>query len=973
MSVVPTDEPTGRDGRDTIIQPRRLGYYENQPMPIHHCYRRFLLGCSLLLAVPSLAAPVTITGRTAMVETARYRVTVEGLCLTRIENRLTGELYAAPPAAPVPDSPAQAALAMRQGVAIDSMRPGVPVRYYGLCERTTVTTSVTPTGAQLVYTGLQSGEGENADFAPAMQIVLMLAVEAATGDLVITPTVRGNIEPVIGVQDRGVYRDGIQVRHLQDNLRLVLPADRGVAYTRETAPAAWRTRPATWLWPQQWEAALLIAEGAKGCLGIWADEPALRYSRLLSLAHGVEHWQAALEFETMEMNYRCTEVTGASWRLNVFAGSWLKAAERYRAQMQTQWPELKPLAERTPTWADRIRVVMGLWLPDAATTERLLAPLPRDSAAVLAINGWKDPNGSTLVPPRKDPLWPPVLLWTPGGAKELPERVAALEGNGIHVFPYANHHLIPGSSKVHPYGAEDWHANPSPAWWYLPTWRYWARFFPEACRDLVTKTGASGICEGYSWVMRRHLGHEAPGENWFTGSVGMGKYFGHLLPQTALMGEQTNEITCRRQQLALANSRAPQFAHPIGGYLFGAFTRQWSPSAQPEVQAADDIRGFLTYWPTDWEALPPAAQAMLHTRGTLFAREGLVSIWPEKWEPRVFHYYKGKDGTEYRLLRDRGTRFVKVVGTTEETLYWRISGVREAATPGFTITGWVGYDGPRAIGLNPAMTYLTQANAPPPAATICALPAGTTLTRCLNGDGYWVASIGFEHPVEKAAAYTVRVRGAKVLFAGVEAVKALPNEEYEVTVTLPGAFAAYWKAPAALKLGGGLTPLPAQLMLYRGAGVESSRGTIVRKGTALQPPCGTPELGEEGALTWLVTLPEEPQYLVFQFGSGIPAGDGAHYSVRVNGRTLWERDREELAATFEERKTNTPVKPKTGAVDLEAYVGQPVVLELAAHGRKSGDGDVISWDAPVLRDVAPKDAELNGSRAVKLEEPEGPE
>jgi diacylglycerol kinase family enzyme len=82
------------------------------------------------------------------------------------------------------------------------------------------------------------------------------------------------------VRDRGLLSCTLSFAGLGEDLRLIIPANDGFSVTRDTVGTNW-TYGARW--PQNWEAALLIAEGAKGCLGMWADEPALRYGRSLGI------------------------------------------------------------------------------------------------------------------------------------------------------------------------------------------------------------------------------------------------------------------------------------------------------------------------------------------------------------------------------------------------------------------------------------------------------------------------------------------------------------------------------------------------------------------------------------------------------------------------------------------------------------------------------------------------------------------
>ena len=56
-----------------------------------------------------------------------------------------------------------------------------------------------------------------------MTITLRLKVEAGSGDLLITPEVKGNIEEVHGVRDRGVLRNSLHVLNLANGLKMIIP------------------------------------------------------------------------------------------------------------------------------------------------------------------------------------------------------------------------------------------------------------------------------------------------------------------------------------------------------------------------------------------------------------------------------------------------------------------------------------------------------------------------------------------------------------------------------------------------------------------------------------------------------------------------------------------------------------------------------------------------------------------------------
>jgi hypothetical protein len=92
---------------------------------IRHGRRFSLLPCILLLGAVCDAATFEVDGRQVRVQSARFAAVIDGLAITRIENKLTGEVYAEPPAEAAAPSPALAALVGEQGVAVESLRPAV--------------------------------------------------------------------------------------------------------------------------------------------------------------------------------------------------------------------------------------------------------------------------------------------------------------------------------------------------------------------------------------------------------------------------------------------------------------------------------------------------------------------------------------------------------------------------------------------------------------------------------------------------------------------------------------------------------------------------------------------------------------------------------------------------------------------------------------------------------------------------------
>jgi hypothetical protein len=686
----------------------------------------------------------------------------------------------------------------------------------------------------------------------------------------------------------------------------------------------------------------------------------LRYGRHLSLCRRAADWNLGFEFETSDQIYRCDEIRDAAWRFNVFSGYWASAAARYVEQMKRQG--MQPLAERTPAWAAKARIVLGSSIPDVESARRFAELVPRDALLSFSSQGWlKGWNSGEMKFKDWFPNWPwdnPVRY---EGTDNLTNHFRALEAVGVHVFPYTNPTIVDGE---HP-----WLKNKLKGRSFF-AWRIWQRCYPELCRDVVARYGVSAIYEDCSWVIARHDVGEPDGDNWYNGSVHMREYFHQLLPEVAIMGERNNEVTARGQHIALGwITDASATRHPICGYLFNPFIAMWNLGQNAKSYDDDDIRGFpLTRWPESFNPNPLQEDLMIRKRGIVFAREQLVSYWPPVWDPAALHYWKGQDGAEYRFVRDRGTRFVKVRpdGGTD-TIYWRLHGVTNAAAPGAGIEGWLAYDGERIIGLNPHVPlYVTVEGVQRPPVTISAVPEGYTVSRSVVRDGFmvaafeavdaWGAAPAPNAPVTNVArvVQTVRVRCAQPLqFAGAESAKPLPGGEHEVRAALPGGFAAFWAEPSVAATNHAIGALPAVCTLHdRHSGVIYGRSEIPAQPGGLRPGVGSPPL-QEGTVPWLLKLPPQPVRLLFDYGTDHGYGDGANYMVRVNGREIWKAYRQQTSSDPEEAKAHKAPPIPSAAVDLSAFAGQTIVLELAANGNNSGGSETIAWNHPRLEPLPP--------------------
>jgi hypothetical protein len=439
--------------------------------------------------------------------------------------------------------------------------------------------------------------------------------------------------------------------------------------------------------------------------------------------------------------------------------------------------------------------------------------------------------------------------------------------------------------------------------------------------------------------------------------VHMLEYFHELMPDVAVMGERNNEVTARGQAFALGYVRDAANMHPICAYLFDPFVRMWNLGAivfANQTFDAEDVRGYPVTVLNAYQFTDVLQENWMSVkRAEVFSREQLLSYWPPQWDPNVIHYFKSKDGEEYRFVRDRGSRFVKVKPDGSlETIYWRLHGVREADAPGIGIEGWIGYDGDKIIGMNPNVPqYVTAQGVVRPRAVITSVPNGYVIHRNVVRDGYWLATIEpadalkvlpspeLKEPAVQRAAQTIHVRASKPLkFVGAESSKEISPGEYDVQVALPGGFAACWSEPETAPVG----PIPAATVMTdhdRLNGVvyhRYSKPDLIH-GSAGEVPI------QESSTTWLLKLPPQPLHFAFNYGTEHGYGDGANYMVRVNGRELWKEFRQQTSTDPAAAAAHIAPPISSGKVDLSAYSGQTVVLELANNGNQSGGSETIRW------------------------------
>ena len=987
-----------------------------------------ILGAVSSLSSACAGEAVTVDGRIVTVTTPRYEVRLDGLNMIAITNKLTGEMYAAQGDAGTTMSPALQALSGRMAVGVDRIAsslaakatlqdaaaanaaealkdptapaagtlqdaaaanaaeakrdptapaaggtvaaPAVaakklaPAYSVGITEATAVVAEKTPAGARVTYTGLYGQNGNE----PQMVLTVEISVEAATGDLVVQPKVDGRFPVIAGCADRGIASCMLTVSHLAGDLDLVLPIDNGCHFNTANggAKACYGGLYGA-NWPQVWQAGIFIADSGKGSMAVWADDPEMWNTKVLLIARGASRWHAGFSSIPTDLPWKNGTLARGAWRFNVFDGYWGRPVKHYQKQCEAWWPEMRPIAERQPEWARRARVLLWGTSPGKDTNTALSLLEPGAQVLDFTAQGWlKGWNNGEI---RKfggqgecDGYFPNYPYENPTqyeGVDGTDKAFREMEAAGVHVFPYTNTTYL---LDCHPWKRDKL------GYRHQFSWRMWGRFYAELIDDVVKRYGVTGIYEDCSWVGLGGLFGHPDGISGYRGSAEMRTYFRTLQPQVATFGERRHEVTARSQHFALQVSGwGPQKAHPICGALQEKYCRVYNFNVSNRTMDIDDIQGMLiTKWDHDMYMFgaPYQENRMNIMRGQIFSREGLENHIPDTWEPDVMHYFRSRDGGDFRIVRGDGTvSFLQMAPSGPKVFYTRMTGCTSARTNGLYVDGWVGYAGDMAIGMVPRATYCAYPDVKRPPVTITAVPDGYAIKRCVLREGFWIAELDTLKrlqnipangaPVENPATspQTVRVKGSgeKLRFTGVDEVKALPDNEYELTVRLPGGFCAYWCEPEMAGTDVGLPQYPAYNTVHRrDTGLMVQKDTPVG-GTGFAQQDGMPMNMEEGTVPWVLELPIDATYLRFTYGAGNGWGDGAIYMVRVNGKTVWKYH---IPAGFQTTDPKTGetkyvgVTPRAGAVDLRAYAGETVAIELAVNGAHSEVSEIIRWDSP---------------------------
>ncbi len=650
----------------------------------------FTLCCSLALYAQT---SITETKRGAVVETDRYRVEIRDGVVAAILNKLTGEQYVDPSTnldKLLPHLPSglgtQNLTEEREGAArlfqapwweypIDSYWPN---QHFADSQSAFTFAQAGDDACTLSYKGLSDGKRRFADETYSLEI----AVEAKTGDLLITPSAtspRG-----------GVYGVNLTLAPLAPAITIEAPIFDGVQRDRNMKPMLWSA-----LWGNYWDYQFAALNGwKKGAVGIWCQDAEFRYFK--TMYHMVNDEGLSLAFNAMNTPPydKLTEAKPVTWRIQAYEKGWSEAVARFR-----DWRLANVQIAKRPDWSLQVSFVnMGvnggaMWLNlikqyfDNRHLERTVT-----FAATIREEGF-DKNHANNKPYAK--FKEDMQAWKESGAKLMAylNPVIMWSANAKNEREEAGVRLAAEAKTIMPFQGE----NPQPHRFYDVQHlghQAWQRWFLDWVKEYIQDNDADGIYHDEG--QKTPLDVRGPIDG-LTPPQGRAQYHYRTLaenPNSIHGAEHMTELNnvgaslgigsgvlwgtagdMRHQRIKHASPISNALHYPNG--VIRAFPHYSEIAAKGDdrifhwgmdlMEKRGEIAGFALQRSSLYgEKIAPYSEWrnvlwLDRVRATTFVWEGLRPVFPEDWDRQVVTYFKGAEGEDYRYVkRPWGTAFVEV-------------------------------------------------------------------------------------------------------------------------------------------------------------------------------------------------------------------------------------------------------------------------------------------------------------------------
>lgn len=516
--------------------------------------------------------------------------------------------------------------------------------------------------------------------------------------------------------EKGVWGIEWRIAGVPLDMNIIVPATSGLKLTQDSPDTRW-----SFDYPIVWTNQMVIIEGDGGGVCVWAEDTEGAFKRLV-VERGEDGWRLGVITMAYAPFSEADTVPSVLWHIEPYEGDWRVPARRYRDWMAKHF-RLTPVAEQSPGWVKDTRacVIMG---QDMEVLEALATRVD-PAQTMIYLPGWRA-DGYDRNYPEYANILPEVKPFI-DRAHELGFRIM------LHVNYFGCDPLHPLYEKFEPYQIRDpftkekqwwlWErADPVIKFAYInPAYEPWRDEFVGrmvALRDTLDMDAIhidQTLC-----IFNDHHGR-IDGMTMMDGARAIHRALREALPEVAVSGEGLNEISMVGEAFAQRHAHGMnhadgtfnvdklRMAHPIASYLMSNYTLPYgylgvAPPTMPDLYCAwDEAYRHQGVVP----ALKPNLAELRHPTGftrqfldeaAFFMGERVVLDMEGDWPAEVAFPYRTAKGEAVRDMKDG--RLLH----GDACISRMVRGVSTMPGPG-SIDGWRGYNKDGIIGLEPSKWY----------------------------------------------------------------------------------------------------------------------------------------------------------------------------------------------------------------------------------------------------------------------------
>lgn len=788
----------------------------------------------------------------------------------------------------------------------------------------------------------------------------------------------------------GVYGVQVPLANLHPDHRFYVASFGGVMYDNTGRPGLITLGGSPF-----WEASLIAAEGTRGSLCVWTEDPTFR-PNFCFLNWSGKSFSAAIEALNLMPFEQHKQANSVTWHLDVFPGGWVEAMTPYKQWYAKSFE--KEMQTRAETkWADKVRVIVD-HMPGGESAYRMLAA-SFDPETVL-LHNW---NARA---PQFDHELPD---WTP--REGYVDSVKLAHKHGFHTMAYVNTYCVNYNSPVfkrdnirdfgllrsyrgiykYPEKPLTWDEIKQDQLLYLdPLPARWRKYHTDMMLTWKSETGTDANYEDVGGTAGDFGNGVVDG---ISGAQGGTEQFRELLrrnPEVPMASEYAPEHMAfavrwpLRYQQVWGNEATRvwwmQHQRPVSAYIHGPGARAWVPIINAEsdfnqhvvVGCSDALGGMAQLAGT--EAYLQATAGMgyhMRTRAQLFASRQLAPVFPkERWKPELACLYEDPEGRRYEYTVSPNVQQMSGPAGLE---YQRITGLNQFETP-LTLPGWPAAAEGKLLGLNPDIRYaLVRGGHDRTQVQVVALPPGVRISRY---EANPLRTVLVLQPVDDSGPRSGKISlqtntkfSALLINDTPVQLPAVPenakrSDVTEYTVDFPAYLTFIEKGAPRVKL-----EEPLGDGLERGRFISMASG-LERGGEYVIPHRVDPQIpGEtrrqflflnsgsdcEVALDYLAVVPGKDTALrVAVRNNQTKYGNGGIARVYVNGREVHALDLgpkpnpdwQEGMDAYAKNLWDTDIH--LWQVPLGHLAGQPVAITIASDAKSSNNADSLWWTRPWL-------------------------